>query len=115
MTRAPRSLRIVVPNGPLSTWVRSTTSNPEKGPATRWGSCGGIGISSFKSSASDARFTVCWPLGFKSKGFDGADRCLPVQHPRHVARAFGLHLVQRFLGIEGGMRREDDVVAPQQL
>src|SRR6266849_2862606 len=38
----------------LRSLVRSTTSNPEKGPATRWGSRDGIGVSSFKSSASDA-------------------------------------------------------------
>src|SRR6516164_4552467 len=41
------------------------------------------------------------------------NRRLAAEHPRHVGSAFGLQLFERLDRIEGGVRRQDQVVAPE--
>src|SRR5258705_13293866 len=42
------------------------------------------------------------------------NRLLSQKPPRHIARAFGLQLFKRFDGVERRVRRQYDVVAPEQ-
>jgi hypothetical protein len=51
---------------------------------------------------------------WNSGGLDRIDRFLAAEHPRHVARTFGLQLCEGLDRIIGGVRREDHIVAAEQ-
>ena len=51
--------------------------------------------------------------GFRDFRVDGIPRRFTAQYAKHFFRGLGLQIQQRFFRIKTGVRREDDIVAPE--